>query len=362
MWRQLLTGTLAAAALAAGVVAVPAAAQAAAVTGTVRVAGGTLKVRSTPATTGAVVGSLRNGARVTLSCWVYGATVRGTVRTTNVWDRLANGRYVSHAYVSSRGFPKCATAVSSGPVAGRIRSADGSVNVRAGGSRATAVTGRLAGGTAVSIVCAAAGERVSGTVRTTDQWDRLSVGGWVSHAYVESGAVPVCPGSRTPSSAPNLTTAQFIAAAVPGAQQGWREFGVPPSVTIAQAILESGWGRSGLAANDRNYFGIKCFDGRKGAIAAGCRTYNTTECTKAGKCFATSATFRTYRTAADSFRDHGSFLRANQRYRPAFAYTRNANAFLVEIKRAGYATDPDYVAKTAALMRTYDLYRYDTWR
>lgn len=364
MWRtarRLLTGTLAAAALASGaVLAAPSPAQAA--TGTVRVTGGTLKVRSAPTTSAAVVGTLRDGARLQLSCWVYGSTVTGSVRTTNIWDRLGAGRYVSHAYVAAAGFPKCPGAQSAGPVAGTVKSSDGKVNLRAAASRSAAVKAQVANGTAVSIVCAVAGDQVSGTVRATNQWDRLTTGGYVSHAYVVSGAVPTCAGSSTPTTGPALTPAQFVAAAVPGAQRGWREFGVPPSVTIAQAILESGWGRSGLAANDRNYFGIKCFSGRKGSIASGCHTYNTTECTKAGKCFGTSATFRTYRTAADSFRDHGSFLRVNTRYAAAFRHTRDADAFLVQIKKAGYATDPDYVAKTRALMRSYNLYQYDTWR
>jgi flagellar protein FlgJ len=367
MWRtarRLLTGALAAAALAGGGVAVPGAAEAAARTGTVQVAGGTLKVRSGPSTAAAVVGSLRNGTALRVLCTVTGPAVRGSVRTTNVWDRLAAGRYVSHAYVRGRAAARCTgtAARAAGPVAGTVRTADGAVNVRAGASRSAAVAGRLANGAAVAIVCGVAGERVAGTVRTTNQWDRLTSGRYVSHAYVVSGAVPVCAGSAAPTSGANLTTAQFIAAAVPGAQQGWREFGVPPSVTIAQAILESGWGRSGLAANDRNYFGIKCFDGRYGTIASGCHAYATSECTKAGTCYRTTATFRTYRTMADSFRDHGNFLRVNSRYRPAFQYTRNADAFLYQIWKAGYATDPQYVPKTRALMASYDLYRYDTWR
>jgi flagellum-specific peptidoglycan hydrolase FlgJ len=365
MWRtarRLLTGTLAAALATGTVVAVSAAAEAAVVTGTVRVSGGALKVRNAPSTSAAVVGAVRDGATLQLSCWVYGSTVTGSVRTTNIWDRLGAGRYVSHAYVRSAGFPKCVSAAAAAPVTGTVTSSDGKVNLRAGASRSAAITGQVAAGAAVAIACGVAGEQVTGTVRSTNQWDRLTNGAYVSHAYVLSAAVPTCAGSAVPTTGPVTTNAQFIAAAAPGAQQGWREFGVPPSVTIAQAILESGWGRSGLAANDRNYFGIKCFSGRKGTIASGCHTYRTTECAKAGGCFSTTATFRTYRTVADSFRDHGSFLRVNSRYAGAFKYTRDADAFLTAVWKAGYATDPDYVTKTLALMRNYDLYRYDTWR
>ncbi|MEU7869936.1 glucosaminidase domain-containing protein [Dactylosporangium sp. NPDC049140] len=62
---------------------------------------------------------------------------------------------------------------------------------------------------------------------------------------------------------------EFIAAAVPGAQQSRREHGVPVSVTLAQAILESGWGTSALSTVDKNFFGIKC--NGQGKHALGCR-------------------------------------------------------------------------------------------
>ncbi|WP_203981692.1 sporangiospore maturation cell wall hydrolase GsmA, partial [Planosporangium flavigriseum] len=201
-----------------------------------------------------------------------------------------------------------------------------------------------------------------GAVRSTSQWDRLVSGNYVSHAYVETSAsLPTCAGGApvTGGTGPvgSMTNAQYIAAAVPAAQQGYREFQVPASVTIAQSILESGWGRSGLAAKDRNYFGIKCFSGNPGPIANGCHTYATFECTP--NCYPTYATFRTYASITDSFRDHGYFLTTNSRYRPAFNYSNNADQFLVEIKKAGYATDPNYVSKVQNLMRTYNLYQYD---
>jgi flagellar protein FlgJ len=201
---------------------------------------------------------------------------------------------------------------------------------------------------------------VSGPVRATAQWDKLTDGRYVSHAHIDSGHVPWCAGSA-PVPTTTMTNAEFIAASVPGAQRGWREYGVPPSVTIAQAILESGWGRSKLSYYDRNYFGIKCF-GTPGKIAKSCHTYRTTECDKAGKCFATEATFRVYASMADSYRDHGYFLRTNKRYNGAFQYTKDANRFLVTMWKAGYATDPRYDVKLKALMSAYNLYRYDTWR
>jgi flagellar protein FlgJ len=323
-------------------------------TGTVDVSSGTVHVRTAPRTSATSAGTLRDGARVRIACAVDGQRVRGTVRTTGRWDRLTNGRYVSHAFVRvAAPVPACAPATT----AGVVRTGDGPVRLRTGPSRAFPANGSADSGARLRLVCAAAGERVSGTVRATTQWDRLTDGRYVSHAYVNSPTLPRCAG-KVPAAPVELTPAQFIASAAPGARKGWKQYGVPASVTIAQAILESGWGRSGLSASDRNYFGIKCFGG-PGPIAEGCHTYRTWECDKAGRCFTTEASFRTYAKAADSYVDHGHFLRSNSRYKGAFRYGRQPDAFAQAIWKAGYATDPKYVAKLTGLMKSYDLYRYD---
>ena len=64
----------------------------------------------------------------------------------------------------------------------------------------------------------------------------------------------------------------------------------------------------------------------------------------------------------NSFRDHGSFLKVNSRYKPAFAYTRNANSFIWTVWKAGYATDPKYYTKITGIMAANKLYQYDTWK
>jgi flagellum-specific peptidoglycan hydrolase FlgJ len=374
--RRLLTAPLLVAAIGAGLVTAPAAANAAGVAATVTVTG-TLKVRSAPALAARIVGSVSNRQRITVQCVVAGTSVHGSVRTTNLWDRLSTGHYLSHAYVkAARTIPRCAVpspqavpvkakpapVTTAKAIVGTVRSADGSVNLRTGPSTAAAVASALASGAKVTLVCAANGTTVSGTVRTTSQWDRTDKVQYVSHAYVESATLPLCAGSTTPTTSVALSPAQFIAAAVPGAQVGWRQYGVPASVTIAQAILESGWGRSSLSATDRNYFGIKCFNGNHGTLASGCHVYTTQECTAAGKCFTTSATFRTYTSMTNSFRDHGSFLTTNSRYKPAFTYTRDANKFIWNVWKAGYATDPNYYTKITGIMSANNLYRYDIWK
>jgi flagellum-specific peptidoglycan hydrolase FlgJ len=368
--RRLLTGPLLVAAIGAALIIAPGAADAAGVAATVQV-GSTLKIRSLPSLSARIVGTVRNKQRIVIQCVLPGTTVHGSVRTTNLWDRLSSGHYISHGYVrATRSAARCASPAPvktrTTPVSryklGTVRSADGRVNIRATASTSGAVVGTLVSGAKVNLVCGVVGDLVNGTVRATTQWDRTSSATYVSHAYVDVPTLTLCPGSAVPAPSVTLTPAQFIAAAVPGAQLGWRQYGVPPSVTIAQAILESGWGRSGLASIDRNYFGIKCFNGVYGALANGCHLYSTTECTAAGLCFATTATFRTYATMANSFRDHGSFLTVNSRYDPAFTYTRDANRFIWSVWKAGYATDPNYYTKITGVMAANALYQYDTWK
>ncbi|AEV86209.1 glucosaminidase [Actinoplanes sp. SE50] len=377
--RRLLTGALLVLAAGAGLGVTPGVANAAGVTATVDV-NSQLKVRAKPSLASGIMGTLHDGQKVSVACAVTGQSVRGKLRTTAVWDRLTSGYYVSDAYLTTVGkVPSCVAApvgekVKTKPgtsggttapavVTARVKTADGAVNVRTTPSSQGVSVRKVADGATVQLVCAVPGSSVKGTVRTTNQWDQLTDGRYLSHAYVVSADLKVCAASAaTAPATPSMTQAQFIAAAVTGAQAGWRQFGVPPSVTIAQAILESGWGKSGLAAVDRNYFGIKCQKGSYGSIASGCHVYATTECDKAGKCFPTSDAFRTYASMADSFRDHGSFLRVNSRYAPAFAYTRDANNFIWQVWKAGYATDPNYYTKVTGLMTAFNLYRYDTWK
>lgn len=252
----------------------------------------------------------------------------------------------------------------------------GKLNVRAGAATWTGLTRTLKNRTKVTVTCKVTGQYIRGSVRRSAQWDRLMLGDYVPHAYVVGNPrLPACPPPPAPApvvvapppiASPQpvpagptgaMNNAEFIAASVPGAQQSQRETRVPASVTIAQAILESGWGRSALSTFDRNFFGMKCFT--QGVYANGCRSHSTAECTPAGVCFTTDAVFRTYASTADSFRDHGALLSQNPRYRNAFNYTDNPNQFAAEMHLAGYATDPLYTTKLTGIMTKYNLYQYD---
>ncbi|HLL64235.1 MAG TPA: sporangiospore maturation cell wall hydrolase GsmA [Micromonosporaceae bacterium] len=242
----------------------------------------------------------------------------------------------------------------------------GSLHVRTGPSSTSGVVAKLRNGDRVQIACSVTGQYVRGAVRGTTQWNRLTSGSYISHAYVVAGRIDACAGSP-PAAAPApppatgpisaASRAQFIRSSVAPARRSQREWKVPASVTIAQAILESGWGRSGLAARHNNYFGMKCFG--QGPFANGCHVYRTHECDAAGVCSPTEASFRTYASVGASFRDHGRLLGTAPRYRPAFAHTRNPNQFLAEVHKAGYATSPTYTANVQRVMQSYNLYQYD---
>ncbi|MGH3682982.1 MAG: sporangiospore maturation cell wall hydrolase GsmA, partial [Natronosporangium sp.] len=206
--------------------------------------------------------------------------------------------------------------------------------------------------------CQLAGERIAGAVRTTALWLRTAPGRYVSDGYVRwPGNRPAVRWCDQPADPPPSGRAKFVEWAAEHAGPSRRAHRVPVSVTVAQAINESGWGSSALTEHGNAYFGIKCF-GTPGGIAVGCRPYDTRECDD-DDCFATTGTFRVHRSAARSFADHGNFLTVNPRYRPAFDHTGDPDRFAREIHRAGYATDPSYSDKLIALMRQYDLYRFD---
>jgi flagellar protein FlgJ len=259
--------------------------------------------------------------------------------------------------------PAAANAATSATVSVR-----GTLTVRAAATSASAKMGSLKNKAKISIACKVNGQYIKGNVRKTAQWDRLTSGHYVSHAYVStSRSIPAClPPPAPPVLSPvvngPLTTVSneaFLAAAIGPAQASQREFKVPASVTLAQVILESGWGRSKLSAKDKNYFGMKCF-GNPGTIAVACHDYLTTECDAATlTCFQIVDSFRVYNSPTDSFRDHGRQLATLSRYAPAFKYPRNPNQFAAEVHKAGYATDPAYTTKLVNLMTKYNLYRYD---
>ena len=143
----------------------------------------------------------------------------------------------------------------------------------------------------------------------------------------------------------------FISLIVPGAVAAQQHYGVPASVTIAQAIEESAWGQSSLAARYHNLFGIK------GAGPAGSVILPTQEYEN-GSWVTIDAQFAVYHNDAQSIADHAELLATSGYYIRAMADRAHPDAFANDLTGV-YATDPDYGANLIALMKLYNLYQYD---
>ncbi|MBE6214671.1 MAG: LysM peptidoglycan-binding domain-containing protein [Bacteroidales bacterium] len=124
--------------------------------------------------------------------------------------------------------------------------------------------------------------------------------------------------------------------------------GIPASITLAQGLLESGYGRSELALKSNNHFGIKCHNGWQGG-----KVYHDDDAK--GECF------RKYDSPEESYRDHSDFLRYRDRYKFLFEYKiTDYQSWAYGLKKAGYATDPNYPRKLINLIEEYQLHLYDT--
>jgi flagellum-specific peptidoglycan hydrolase FlgJ len=168
-----------------------------------------------------------------------------------------------------------------------------------------------------------------------------------------AAAAPYRRHDQPPTAGPG-TAAQpaFISLVAPGAIAAQQRYGIPAAVTIAQAIDESGWGQSALATADHNLFGIK------GTGPAGRDTLPTRE-HENGAWVTRSAPFRVYHNIAESIEDHSRLLATGPAYQHAMASRQLPDAFATALTGV-YATDPDYGSNLIALMRLYNLYRYDS--
>jgi len=123
--------------------------------------------------------------------------------------------------------------------------------------------------------------------------------------------------------------------------------GIPASITMAQACLESDNGNSELARESNNHFGIKCKTDWMGA-----RSYHNDD--KQNECF------RKYRTAEESYDDHTNFLTQNQRYAFLFKIShKDYDAWAKGLRTAGYATDPEYANRLIKIIVEEQLHQLD---
>ena len=127
------------------------------------------------------------------------------------------------------------------------------------------------------------------------------------------------------------------------------QYRIPASITLAQAVFESGAGRSRLAMLGNNHFGIKCHDWTGRTIAE--------DDDALGECF------RAYDHPLQSFEDHSKFLVNSSRYRRLFSLSmQDYRGWAHGLKACGYATNPRYAYKLIELIELYKLYVYDSAR
>jgi flagellum-specific peptidoglycan hydrolase FlgJ len=131
------------------------------------------------------------------------------------------------------------------------------------------------------------------------------------------------------------------------AQANMEKYGIPASIILGQAILESGSGTGPLSVQANNHFGIKCHKDWLGQTVK----YDDD---------AIDECFRKYYNVSDSFRDHSLFLTSRPRYSPLFKLNKtDYKAWAKGLKAAGYATDTLYPTKLIGLIERYQLYKYD---
>ncbi|WP_148322007.1 glycoside hydrolase family 73 protein [Paraclostridium bifermentans] len=150
----------------------------------------------------------------------------------------------------------------------------------------------------------------------------------------------------------------FIETISDGAISNYNKYGILPSITMAQAILESGWGNSELAVTHNNLFGIKADLRWNGAVATIATSENYND--------STIANFRKYDSIDESIEDHGKFLYENSRYAEYGLFNgKDYKSQAQALEDAGYSTvkdengEPIYADKLISLIEKYNLMQYD---
>lgn len=148
----------------------------------------------------------------------------------------------------------------------------------------------------------------------------------------------------------------FVKKVAPYAVELGQEYGVLPSITIAQAILESDWGTSTLASQYNNYFGIK------GEDPNNTKVLQTKEYTN-GQWITINGRFRVYSDFRESMKDHTKLLVNGTTWNPQqykqVLQSKNYIDAAVALQSDGYATDPGYTSKIIRIIQKYNLKKYD---
>jgi len=150
-----------------------------------------------------------------------------------------------------------------------------------------------------------------------------------------------------------MTNSQFIKKIGAAAQSYYKKYKILPSLTIAQAILESGWGKSSLSKECHNYFGMKWVEG------CGCKykTYITSEQRSDGTYYKVYARFRKYSSIKKGIEGYYKFLQY-ERYKNLKGVTDYKKACEL-IRKDGWATSLDYTKNLISIIEYNNLTKYD---
>jgi len=163
--------------------------------------------------------------------------------------------------------------------------------------------------------------------------------------------IPLAPAKKAFSSAD-----EFVNAMLPMAKEAADRIGVDPRYLVAQAALETGWGKSVMRAQDgsssHNLFGIKASSSWKGDSARA-----ITSEFRNGEMVKETAQFRSYDSYKDSFHDLVTLLQSNNRYQDVVKSADNPEQFVRELQKAGYATDPNYANKISQIAKQMTSYQ-----
>lgn len=149
---------------------------------------------------------------------------------------------------------------------------------------------------------------------------------------------------------------EFVNTMLPMAKEAAERIGVDPRYLVAQAALETGWGKSVMRAQDgsssHNLFGIKA-----GSSWTGDSARAITSEFRNGAMVKETAEFRSYDSYKDSFHDLVTLLQTNNRYQDVVKSADNPEQFVRELQKAGYATDPDYASKISQIAKQMTSYQ-----
>lgn len=173
--------------------------------------------------------------------------------------------------------------------------------------------------------------------------------GWKYSKPIQNGnSSKVANQSSSKALSTNEVTKAYIEQYNRVAMSNMKTYGIPASIILAQGILESGAGKSDLAMNANNHFGIKCHNDWTGN-----KVYKDDDSPE--ECF------RKYDKASESFQDHALLLTGKQRYSKLFKLSKgDYKAWAKGLREAGYATDPNYPQKLINYIESYNLDQYDS--